>query len=171
MKDYITSPIKLARPNEVGLVNYQHETSFYNITAENTCFRMRRWRYATTHIGEYFPGKCDENMIEYKNDVFHPLCNYELEEIIENLNSRKKLKNSRTKLSIDRNKLKVRLLSEWDIDFTVPNFIASVLGFENKVLRVFTEHLSDFPAELFQLKTINIYCHLVNSNIVDLSQK
>ncbi len=77
------------------------------------------------------------------------------------------MKNSITKLGIDCNKLKVRLLSEWDVDFTMPYSIASVLGFENKVLRAFTEHLSYFPPELFQLKTINVHCHLVNSNIVD----
>ncbi len=57
IKDYIRSPIKLARLCEVGFVNYRHENLFYNITIENTCFRMCRWRYATTHIEEYFPGK------------------------------------------------------------------------------------------------------------------
>ncbi len=96
-------------------------------------------------------------MLEYKSDVFHLLGNDELEEIIENLNSHKKLKNSRTKLSIDRNKLKVRLLSKWDIDFTVLNSITSVLGFENRVLRAFAEHISDFMTQLFELRTINIH--------------
>ncbi len=151
----------------MGLVNYRHENSFYNITAENTCFRMRWWRHATTHIEGYFPEKCDEDMLEYKRDVFLPFGNYELEEIIDILNNHEYLKNSRTKLSIDHNKLKVRLFSEWDIDFTVTNSIASILGFENRVLRAFTKHISNFSPKLFQLKMINIRCHLVNMNIVD----
>ncbi len=140
---------------------------FYNITKVNYCFRQRRWYYATTHIREYFPEKCDEDMLEYKSDVFHPLGNYELKEIIKNWNSHEKLKDSRTKLSIDRNKLKVRLFSEWDTDFTVPNSIARAVRFEKRVFRAFTEHISDFMPQLFALRTINIHCHFVNSNIVN----
>ncbi len=115
---------------------------------------MRRWCFATTYIGEYFPEKRDEDMIEYKSDVFHPFGNYKLEEIIENLNSHKNLKNSRTKLSIDHNKLKVRLLSEWDVDFTVPNSTASVLGFENKVLEPSWNIFLIFRLNFFNLKRL-----------------
>ncbi len=95
-------------------------------------------------------------MLECKNDVFHPFGNYKSEEITENLNRHEKLKNSR-----------VGLFSEWDTDFTVPNSIASVLGFEKRVLRAFTEHISDFMPQLFELRMINIHCYLVNSNIVN----
>ncbi len=115
---------------------------------------MRHWCYSTTHIEEYFPEKRDEDMIEYKSNVFHPLGNYELEEIIENLNSHEKLKNSRTKLSIDYNNLKVRLLSEWDVDFTMPNSIASVLGFKNKVLDPSRNIFLIFRLNFFNLKRL-----------------
>ncbi len=106
-------------------------------------------------------------MIEYKSDVFHPLSNYELEEIIDFLNNHEKAKNWRTKLSIDSNKLKVKLFSKWETDFTMPNTIGRVLGFKKRVLRAFMEHISDFSPKLFKLRAINIHCHLVNSNIVN----
>ncbi len=128
---------------------------------------MRRRCYATTLIGEYFPLKCDEDMLEYKIHVITPPGNYELEEIIAFLNNHEKFKNSRTKLSIDPNKLKIKLIGEWDIDFTQPNAIARILGFENKVLRAFMEHIGDFIPQIFKISMINIHCHLVNSNIVN----
>ncbi len=51
----ISESIKLAIPYELGSGYYQYENSFYNITIVNYCFRQHRWRYATTHILEYFP--------------------------------------------------------------------------------------------------------------------
>ncbi len=49
----------------------------------------------------------------------------------------------------------------------MPNSIASVLGFKKRVLRAFTEHISDFSSKLFKLRAINIHCHLVNTNIMN----
>ncbi len=166
-RDYTPGGIKLAVPFELGVKYFTYANSFYNITEKNNNFSMRRWRYATTRIGEYFPEKLDDDMLEYKSNITISPGNYELEEIIENLNSHEKLKNSRTKISIDPNKLKVRLISEWDVDFTRPNTIARVLGFENKVLRAYTEHVSDFIPQLFEVNEINIHVHHVNSNIED----
>ncbi len=42
-----------------------------------------------------------------------------------------------------------------------------MLGFENRVLRAYLSHISDFIPEIFEIRTINIYCPLVNSNIVN----
>ncbi len=167
IKDYTEDPIKITRPSEVGLVNYRHENSYYNIGEGNNCFRIRQWHYPTSYMGLYFPDKHAENMVEYTRNVSHPVGNYELEEIIENLNNQEELKITKTKLSIDANKLKVKIFSESEIDFTAPNSIASVLGFRNKVLKAHVEHFSDFPPALFQLKTIFVHCHLVNTNIMD----
>ncbi len=105
--------------------------------------------------------------LEYKHTVFISHGNYKVEEIIEFLNNHELCKNSRTKLSIDRNKYKVKLFSKWDIDFTLPNTVAKLLGFENKVLRAYTDHISNFIPKAFETRTVNIHYHLVNSNIVN----
>ncbi len=81
-------------------------------------------------------------MIDDKHDITIEAGNYKLEEII--FEESEILKNTRTKIKIDKHKLKVRIYSDWNIDFTQPNSLANVFGFKNTVLKAFQEHTSDF---------------------------
>ncbi len=79
-------------------------------------------------------------------------------------------KNTRTRIKIDKHKLKVRMYSDWNIDFTQPNSLGNVCGFKNTVLKAFQELTSDFIPQIFDVNAIKIHCSLINTNISDESR-
>ncbi len=54
--------IKLAIPYQVSVQYYRQSNTVHNTSEEDDRLSMHWFRYATTHIGEYFPEKIDEDM-------------------------------------------------------------------------------------------------------------
>ncbi len=128
---------------------------------------MRRWIYTNGKVDVIYAVKNDDSMIDDKHDITIEPGNYKLEESINMFEESEFLKNTRTRIKIDKHKLNVRIYSDWNIDFTQPNSLENVFGFKNTVLKAFQEHTSDFIPQIFDTNAIKIHCHLINTNISD----
>lgn len=72
--------------------------------------------------------------------------------------------------NLNENTFKVKLYSDWSIDFTEKNSLASLLGFKRQILKPKTTHQSDRMPELYSINMIKVKCNLIKSNFQDLGR-
>lgn len=74
-------------------------------------------------------------------------------------------------MKVARLKLKIKIKSHWQVEFSSPHSIGSVLGFSpGRVIKPDKVEYSDKPADIFSINTIKIHCNLIRSNIEDLNR-
>lgn len=96
-----------------------------------------------------------------------PEGTYELEEINETVNSilRNRQKDKSSKVNFinirgNNNTLKCEIESPFEVDLSLPNSIAPLLGFEPRVLPPLRKHVSSRPVDIVQVDDIRIECSI-----------
>lgn len=62
------------------------------------------------------------------------------------------------------NTLRCEIKSMLDVDFTKPNSIARILGFNERILKANKKHISDNPINISRVNTICVDCNLVTNS-------
>ncbi len=52
-------------------------------------------------------------------------------------------------IKLDKHKLKCKIKCDWAVDFTYPNSLARVFGFEKRLLKPSITHFSDHMPEIY----------------------
>ena len=144
--------ILLEDPYEVGLKHFVSWNNVYNITKKNNCFVLIEDR-----------GGLEQGF----HEIFIPEGLYEVDDLFAELNKNPKMTASSTKLSLDKNKLKIKISTKWSIDFTGNKSMGNVLGFSKRITPKGRTVYSDFPINIFNINTVKINCNLVHTNIQD----
>lgn len=67
-------------------------------------------------------------------------------------------------LKPNNNTIKCELFSKYQIDFTPPDSLASLLGFSNTRLPANTWHFSDKPVDINKVHLVQVFCNLTSSS-------
>lgn len=152
VREYNPSGIQLNGVQyELGLKHFSFWNTIYNINNENNILKLEDQTSGThkSHIITIPPGY------------------YELDDIIHYINEEVSIKNSCTTIEVVKRSLKIKVKSEWQIDFTGNNSIGSVLGFSKRIIKANKASYSDLPVNVLNISTVKIHCNLINSNIED----
>lgn len=141
------------RQYEVGLKSFVTYNNIPNISEENNKLVFIEKINAINSVGTY----------EKQHVLRIPKGTYEIQDLV--ILIEKAYPDSKTKISLNKNILKMEVYSEWIIDFSCANSIGPVLGFSNRRLPSDTLHYSDLPINIFPINTIRIRCNLINCNI------
>jgi hypothetical protein len=143
---------------EIGLLNLETYYSFPNIDARNSNFKY--WSHA----------RSDYVVIQFETGT------YNLDDLNHCLAQHLEAKGDDRRLIHIRGvettgKCEMRLLKT-EVDFTYPNSINSVLGFENKIYgdklqTPYTYHLSEKPVTITNISSIYVNCDLVDNSYVN----
>jgi hypothetical protein len=107
-----------------------------------------------------------------KNDKFYygknnviavPEGSYEIEDIEKFLIS-KLPKNVTLTLKPNNNTLKSELCCTEDVDFSKPHSLGSLLGFNNKVYKANTTHVSELPVDIIKVNSIRVECNVTRGS-------
>ena len=158
IRDY-KEGIPLDSPYEVGLKHFVFWNTIYNVTSKNNTLLL---------IQEVLPGS--ENSIRIDHKVTIPEGVYELDDLITVFTDNMSMRESRTSISLHRNTMKIKISSDWIIDFTCDNCIGSILGFSKKTIPATVVTYSDLPINICSINTVKISCNLIRSNIENLKR-
>ena len=122
----------------LGLIGFSSYNSIPNIDESNNVFVIES---KTIHI---------------------PKGSYELDAIAEYI--REQLDEGAVSVfKANNNTLKVEIKSKYNIDFSVPNSIGSLLGFSSRILESGKLHQSDLPVDIIKVTSVRVECNLVSS--------
>ena len=63
--------------------------------------------------------------------------------------------------------MKIKVKSQYTIDFTGDNSIGKVFGFSKRIIPANKAAFSDLPVNIMSINSIKVHCNLVQSNIED----
>lgn len=135
---------------EIGLTNFDSYNTIPNINETNNCFE---W-----HNGHSFFVKIPEG-------------SYELDNLARYIETELRLKDPEAfiRISTDNITTKVILRSNRVINFNVENSLASVLGFEKKILKPNIIYTSSHPVKIIKVNTILIECNIALGSFLNSS--
>ena len=143
--------IDLCGPYEVGLKHFVFWNTIYNVTNEN-------------NVLKFINGQKEYTII-VNSGV------YELDDLITRINTDHIcVLHTGTYIQLVKNSLKMKVFSQWNIDFTVKNSIGKLFGFSSRMIPKNTYAFSDLPVDIFSINSIKIHCNLVCTNIEDLKK-
>lgn len=103
------------------------------------------------------------NLFYYGNtNIVIPRGTYELEDLSDYLE--KHIKNCSLNISCNNNTLKCTIFCTEKVDFSKPNTIGKLLGFDGKILQPNKSHESLYPVNILPSPTIKIECDIVNGS-------
>lgn len=138
--------LDLNKQYEVALVNANIWYSWFNITAENNKFKFydgSKWTIVSIPHGAY-------NITDINKYIKKHLSTEDAINIEPNFNT----------LHSD-----LTLADGYQVDFTIENTIAPILGFSKKLIRASTT--SDFLVKITEVESIIIHCSLVTSAYIN----
>lgn len=145
--------ILLKEAYEVGLKHFVFWNTVYNITNDNNVLVL------------VDPVKKDRHEVHIEPGY------YELDDIVAAFSEQQIIKNSFTYIGLTKRSLKIRIKSQFQVEFSSPNNIGSVLGFSSdRVIKPNKQEYSDKPANIFSINTVKVHCNLIRSNIEDLKR-
>lgn len=146
--------IPLEGPYEVGLKHFTFWNTVYNVTSNNNSMKL-------IHLAD-------------KGSVVHmitiPEGIYELDDILNFLVNNNDIQESRTSFSLSKTTFKMKIYTEWIIDFREENSIGKLFGISKQLMRPYTTIYSDRPVDIFNINTVKICCNLIRANIDDLKR-
>lgn len=133
----------------------------YNSIANISKKYKQKYTIDFTIISNIEGKPCPENIT-----VEIPTGTYEMNELCETIMAKSRAQGVDIKVGLDINSVqKVNMQSDHIVNFTTPNTIAELLGFERKIYIKDKAHTSNLVPKIFTINTIKIKCSLVNSNI------
>lgn len=117
-------------------------------------------RYADTATNLISPNKG----IHKENTIRLPTGSYELDDIANFLKDELKSRNITLKIKANNNTLKCELKCTAWIDFTSPDSLAPLLGFEKKKLPPNIHHVSTNPVVINNVNIVRVECNLVRGS-------
>lgn len=126
----------------IGLVNFETYNSIPNIDERNNKF----------YLGNY--------------DVNIPDGSYQLEDINKYLGKKFKVKDGKVKISLiaNNNTLQCEMRTSEPVNFTHPNTIRELLGFQSKIYQPDKLHISEDPVNIIKVNAICIDCNIVTNS-------
>ena len=113
-------------------------------------------------------------MFYFDNDkvIEIPSGTYEVKDIAEYLQEHVKSystpeKNYYVMIETNNNTMHTTLKSTVRVDFSKPNTIGSILGFNNVVLEPKTKHVSDNVVDVFSVNTLRIECSIASGSFLN----
>lgn len=164
IREYNPDGIVLKGAYEVGLKHFVFWNTIYNITPENNVLILID---PTPHSDP----NSNEIQTTHRYEVSIEPGYYEIDDIILQLKKSEFIEKSRTLIELVKHTLKVKIKSNWAVDFTSPNSIGKVLGFSNKrIIEPGKQVYSDIPVNIFSINTVKVHCNLIRANIEDLKR-
>lgn len=146
--------IELGRPYKIALQSFVTFNTIPNISEENKNNEL-------VLIDEV--AMTDEHF-----KIIIPTGAYELQDIFDFIQNYENV--PRITFSFNKNTLKVRVESDWAINFRTRNSIGKLLGFSPIQIDPKQVAYSDLPIDIFKVNTIKIKCNIVQSNFHDLKR-
>jgi hypothetical protein len=122
---------------EIGLLSFDTYNSIPNVDETNNAF----------HFGD-------------NEVVYLPTGTYELDDIFKFMQEKTNEHNHLLSYASNLNTFSVTIKSSVDIDFSKPNSIGSIIGFDGKLLPANIKHKSHFRVEVFKVHLIDILCNI-----------
>lgn len=152
-KTRFNPPLQLDKKKsyEIALVNLETYYSFPNITSNNNVFR-----YSADNGSTWF-------------DVVFPEGSYELKDINEVIDEEMKSHHHNEKIVISANENTLNVILDIDdgflVDFSGPNSIRSVLGFESKIYRGYNK--SERTVNIMSINSILVNVDIISGSYVN----
>lgn len=140
-----------------GLVDFQTFNTIPNVDKRNNKFHFE------------FVNKDSKkfNSFTTKKVIEIPTGTYELDQIAEILKKKMALSNMELSLVANKNTNRCELYSSAGIDFSEPNSIGSLLGFEPKRYSSETLYISESIAQIFHVNIIRIECDIMRGSYIN----
>lgn len=109
------------------------------------------------------------NKLYYENGKFLtvPVGNYELSDLTEYIKEELKKENIYFNIFANNNTFKIMLRSSVDIDFSQPNSLGSLLGFEKRYLKGKLSHYADTIVDIMKVNTIDIQSNISSGSYIN----
>jgi len=146
--------IPLNGPYEVGLKHFVFWNTLYNVTTKNNTLILYE------PIGTGF----------ISHTVIVPPGLYELDDLISELELNVWYNLSHTTIVVHKTALKMKIFSEWKLDFTKDNSIGQIIGFSKRIILPGETAYNNLPVTISTINTIKIDCNLVSANIEDFKR-
>lgn len=152
-------PIVLSGRYEISLISMECWNSISNLTSENNKFyytvnntqkilEIPEGSYEIMDIQNYISGELREDHLKYP-----------LQE-----NEKIRLGDEPIILNGNKSTFKTEILCRYSIDFTQPNNIGSILGFDKVILPPFVRHVSTGIIKILTVEELNVECNLVSNS-------
>ena len=144
-------PIILDGEFEVAVISMETWNSIANITSKNNKFYYDQNREITIPEGSYEISDIEKYLARQlkAEHVKHPIADFGEEAII---------------LEGNHSTFKTEILCRYAIDFTKPDNIGSILGFDKVVLEPFKRHESTGLIKILTVEALPVECNLITNS-------
>lgn len=146
-----------------GLVDFQTFNSIPNVDETNNKFRFD-FIIQEKKINNL---PVPNNFLVTTKVIEIPTGTYELDQIAEFLKKKMARYELELNLVANKNTNKCELYSSADIDFSEPNSIGSLLGFQSKRYNAKMHHQSETVAQIFHVNIIRVECDIIRGSYIN----
>lgn len=146
-----------------GLIDFQTFNTIPNVDERNNKFHFEYVKQEPKKTNLDPPN----NWFVTKKVIEIPTGTYELDQIAEFLKKRMEFLNLELDLVANKNTNKCELYSSATIDFSAPNSIGSLLGFQPKRYDDKTMHVSESIAQIFHVNIIRVECNIIRGSYIN----
>lgn len=144
----------------IGLLGFYTYNSIVNVDETNNCFVYRTLESPSQPIISHIPPGTYE--VDEIHKAILKLLKIDTKEELDRM--------SIFSLRPNNNTLKCEIFSKYLIDFTQKNTLATLLGFENKLLQPNILHESTLPVDIMKTRIICVECDIVGGAYVNSEQ-
>lgn len=163
-REYNPEGIPLQGAYEVGLKHFAFWNTVYNITSENNVLIL-------VDPSPYFDSTTNMIQPSRRYEVHIEPGYYEIDDFLTAFHELEIVIRSNTAMSLVKRKLKIKIKSLWQVEFSSPSNIGKLLGFsQDRIITPNKVEYSDKPVNLFSINTVKVHCNLIRANIEDLKR-